>query len=309
MAGTMALAGATCPKGSVLKGGPRSPESASWCEDTNGNAQGHYVKWRPNGDKLLEGEMKDGNREGLWLHWGDDGRVSADTYAAGKEAGYFVNFYPGSCVPKVEGEKPAGIWIWYDEDGSPQDAAFEDADGKRRSIGTEEIKQAFTKYGPVREKVCQAARSSRDGSTSDGQRVDKIAAYRNAKKLVANGAKGALIAKKAESVVKTLCRHVAARTALTQKIERECPLNTEQVGDLAVGTSARGCTQKQLVNLERQDAALKKKIDTAKKKLKPIADDAATLSEKYQADYSTFLEAAFSLFCPEGSTGEPAASK
>lgn len=95
----------------------------------------NYVKWDgndkvvvrevrlfPNGEKEVEGEYKDGKKDGKWIYWyPENGRKwSEEYYSNGVRNGKTIVWYK-SGEKEYEGEYKNGVphneWIYYDADG------------------------------------------------------------------------------------------------------------------------------------------------------------------------------------------------
>lgn len=86
--------------------------------DTIGNM---YYEYYSNGKLKLNGELKNGNRQGEWSAYYENGKLwSRGEYIDGKREGLSTVYYPNG-VLKIEGSYknnvPVGIWKFYDEKG------------------------------------------------------------------------------------------------------------------------------------------------------------------------------------------------
>jgi hypothetical protein len=63
------------------------PQAEEYCRKRNGQGDwvidGHYILWGPNGERLEEGEYRDGKRDGLWTCWLPS-QLQARTFVRGK---------------------------------------------------------------------------------------------------------------------------------------------------------------------------------------------------------------------------------
>jgi hypothetical protein len=87
--------------------------------------QGEYLYMKhyyPNGQVKMEGNEKDGKREGKWVSWYEDGTPWSETWFQsdvrhGKTVVWLENgskYYEG----EYSQDKPSGIWLFYDETGN-----------------------------------------------------------------------------------------------------------------------------------------------------------------------------------------------
>ena len=57
-------------------------------------ANGRVVEWYGNGQKKVEGRMKDGRKDGLWTSWHANGQKNAEgTFKDGKEDGPWIEWH------------------------------------------------------------------------------------------------------------------------------------------------------------------------------------------------------------------------
>lgn len=94
------------------KGGTETP-SSSGTEP--------YVEVYDNGQPRVKGMMVDGERDGLWVAFYENGtRWSEENYRMGVLSGRTISFYPNGHLryrgQYIDGEK-AGLWQFYDEEG------------------------------------------------------------------------------------------------------------------------------------------------------------------------------------------------
>ncbi|HQQ12452.1 MAG TPA: hypothetical protein PK855_04780 [Bacteroidales bacterium] len=80
------------------------------------------VQYYPSGKKQMEGRLVNGQRDGLWKYYYEDGTLwSEGAYKNGIRHGKSKLFYPGG-QKKMEGTYKDGNrnndWIWWDEDGN-----------------------------------------------------------------------------------------------------------------------------------------------------------------------------------------------
>jgi antitoxin component YwqK of YwqJK toxin-antitoxin module len=81
-----------------------------------------FRAWHENGQLDREGGLKDGQRDGKWQAFYDDGTPWAEhEYAAGVQIGAYRTWYPNG-TPNIEGQydatgKPTGEWQFYDPQG------------------------------------------------------------------------------------------------------------------------------------------------------------------------------------------------
>jgi antitoxin component YwqK of YwqJK toxin-antitoxin module len=80
-----------------------------------------FVEVYDNGQPKVKGMLLDGQRDGLWVSFYEDGvRWSEENYSDGKLEGRAINFYPNGLLrfrgQYMNGEK-AGLWQFYDQEG------------------------------------------------------------------------------------------------------------------------------------------------------------------------------------------------
>ena len=63
----------------------------------NGEKEGLWIRWYQNGQKWAEGNCRNGEEESLWIYWWSNGQKSSE--------GNYLN------------GKKDGIWIYWDENG------------------------------------------------------------------------------------------------------------------------------------------------------------------------------------------------
>ena len=85
---------------------------------------GEYIKYYKNGVMEMRGMMKDGNRDGLWKSWYEDGSPwSETTFSHGKKNGKTITWYDNE-KKRYEGfytdDKESGHWTFWDEGGKQQ---------------------------------------------------------------------------------------------------------------------------------------------------------------------------------------------
>lgn len=119
-----------CPDGTKpVQGKSDDDHDAVWCEKEGGVRHGHYLESWPGGKKKREGEYRDGQRQGLWTSWYDDGQTeSIGSYKEGKSHGHSVVYYPNG-KKQEEGEyredEQDGLWTtWYDNGQKKVEARF-----------------------------------------------------------------------------------------------------------------------------------------------------------------------------------------
>jgi len=94
--GTRLANGKKCPPGTRLIGAAPPKGTEQWCQKKEGwpIKEGFYLEWDPNGQKINEGEYKNGNREGHWTSWYKNGRKRAEyEYIDGGMETYFWYWY------------------------------------------------------------------------------------------------------------------------------------------------------------------------------------------------------------------------
>ncbi|NND94036.1 MAG: hypothetical protein HKN45_04175 [Flavobacteriales bacterium] len=80
-----------------------------------------YVEVYDSGQPKIKGAMVDGERDGLWVSFYENGvRWSEENYMKGVREGRVINFYPNGII-RYRGQyiddKKAGLWQFYDEEG------------------------------------------------------------------------------------------------------------------------------------------------------------------------------------------------
>ena len=98
-----------------------SPSSSAEQEEQVQEGSQPFIEVYDNGQPKIKGLMVDGERDGLWVSFYEDGtRWSEENYRAGKRDGRAINFHPnghlryrGQYVDDVK----TGLWQFYDEEG------------------------------------------------------------------------------------------------------------------------------------------------------------------------------------------------
>lgn len=90
-----------CPAGTKLTSGRDDDNeglTARWCERPDGTRHGTYISYWESGARLTEGEIRDGQRQGIWRsyydHDGGGGVVGEGRYVDGKAHGVWLAFAP-----------------------------------------------------------------------------------------------------------------------------------------------------------------------------------------------------------------------
>ena len=101
----------------------QSQDSKTESEQTEQVQQGSepFVEVYDNGQPKIKGLLVDGERDGLWVSFYEDGtRWSEENYREGKRDGRTINFHPNGHLryrgQYVDDEK-TGLWQFYDEEG------------------------------------------------------------------------------------------------------------------------------------------------------------------------------------------------
>ena len=80
------------------------------------------VVFHPNGKKYIEGNYKNGLREGYWASWYEDGTLwSEGEFRDGESHGKRTVFHPNGTLyyeGRFEKGKRVGLWKFYDENGN-----------------------------------------------------------------------------------------------------------------------------------------------------------------------------------------------
>jgi antitoxin component YwqK of YwqJK toxin-antitoxin module len=114
----------SCPPGTKLMGEGPPDGSETWCAkivDGKEVKEGAFVLYRPDGDKMLEGEYHDGKQSGEWTQWYDNGqKASIDHYKDGVQDGDHIGWYTNgkiSAQGKFKNGKRDGVWKRWDANG------------------------------------------------------------------------------------------------------------------------------------------------------------------------------------------------
>ncbi|MFO0554696.1 MAG: toxin-antitoxin system YwqK family antitoxin [Polyangiaceae bacterium] len=112
--------GLTCPPGTV-EGGGRPPQAgASWCERTDHTREGPFVAWSSDGKRVLEGAYVDGEYDGIFRAFDENGHVLG-TFEMKRGTGHWTSWHPNG-VRAAEGDyvggKRDGLWVQYHETGA-----------------------------------------------------------------------------------------------------------------------------------------------------------------------------------------------
>ncbi len=80
------------------------------------------VHYHPNATKSMEGKIKNGERDGEWISWYDDGKIwSKGNFKNGKRVGMGFVYFPNGKVqiegPYREGNR-TGVWRSYNDQGN-----------------------------------------------------------------------------------------------------------------------------------------------------------------------------------------------
>ena len=82
---------------------------------------GLWITWHPNGQKESEGNYRNGKEEGLWIIWWNNGQKRSErNYRNGKQEGLWVSWYENG-QKRIEGNYRNGLkeklWILWCENG------------------------------------------------------------------------------------------------------------------------------------------------------------------------------------------------
>lgn len=99
-----------------------TPKIVKYYKDESKEVLVKEIRYWDNGGKSMEGEYKNGNRNGIWTAWYKDGTIwSTGEYNEGVENGlktvYHENglkYYEGN----IRADKRVGIWKFWDKDGN-----------------------------------------------------------------------------------------------------------------------------------------------------------------------------------------------
>lgn len=83
---------------------------------------GDYIENYPDGKVKIQGEMKNGTRNGTWQAFYPEGNKQSEIhYEDGKKNGKSATFYPNGRIRYVgyyKWDEPTGTWEFYDEAGN-----------------------------------------------------------------------------------------------------------------------------------------------------------------------------------------------
>ena len=86
------------------------------------NPNGEYLELYANGKIKIEGQKKDGLREGVWYSYFETGnKWSETTYKKGLKEGVSIVNYPNGKMHykgQYKNDKKIGTWYFYNEDGT-----------------------------------------------------------------------------------------------------------------------------------------------------------------------------------------------
>lgn len=99
----------------------RVPGVSPASQDTVVPENGFYEKKHQNGRTAIRGEMRNGQRVGIWLSYYEDGTIwSQGEYRKGVRHGIAVTYYENG-QKRYEGRykngQQAGVWKYYTQDG------------------------------------------------------------------------------------------------------------------------------------------------------------------------------------------------
>ena len=105
----------------------------------DGELNGLWTDWYENGQKGDEGTYKDGKLDGLWTSWYENGQKEREvTYKDGKRDGKWTFWYENGQKSEEgtwkEGKKD-GKWTWYNDDGTVKEVK-EVTDERRKVYNT-----------------------------------------------------------------------------------------------------------------------------------------------------------------------------
>lgn len=142
----------TCPQNGKIVGAPPPKGNSVWCERPGANGKivrdGPYFKFHSNGQKAIQGSFVDGKANGLFLFWLPDGnkveekgyrngqlhgayvkygkdnqKVLEGRYALGKKNGEFAFYGKGGRLKQKGSFRDNikdGVWTTYNRDGQPR---------------------------------------------------------------------------------------------------------------------------------------------------------------------------------------------
>ena len=90
-------------------------------EYQNGEKNGKWIWWEPDGTKIREGEYKNGVKHGTWVNWNNsDHKSIEETYLNGKIDGMVTIWFDNGNKDRegvIRGNEPEGKWSYYYPDG------------------------------------------------------------------------------------------------------------------------------------------------------------------------------------------------
>ena len=114
-------AGEACPKGAALRGSPPPDGTEIWCALPDGRKHGRASKWSKLGNKLAEGEHREGVKHGRFTGYHRNGQASMTvTFVDGKEHGKVTTWHANghkALVGEYRDGKGYGPWTKWDAKG------------------------------------------------------------------------------------------------------------------------------------------------------------------------------------------------
>ena len=85
---------------------------------------GPYIEYYATGELKVSGEIKKGQRSGIWAGWYKDGQLKSEqTYRRGKREGSYKLWYENGqtkLVGTYKADKEVGIWKYYTPEGKEE---------------------------------------------------------------------------------------------------------------------------------------------------------------------------------------------
>jgi hypothetical protein len=114
----------SCPPGHTRLGDVPPDGAEVWCQTTiDGKSvkDGIFIAYNPDGSKMLEGTYHNGEQEGEWTIWYENGqRASIDHYTNGTQNGLHTSWYANGTMALTgvyRDGKREGVWTSWDPSG------------------------------------------------------------------------------------------------------------------------------------------------------------------------------------------------
>jgi len=105
------------------------PAKVSWVNKENGkNDTIRKLEYYPNGNKKVEGTLKENLRDGRWTYWYENGKIwSEGTFSRGKSNGVFNIFNKDGTKymqSYYKNGKPDGCWTFFDKNRKKKEVYY-----------------------------------------------------------------------------------------------------------------------------------------------------------------------------------------